>query len=342
MLNIKRCIGLFILISLAGKIYSVQIPVMCYHNFRPAGSRRKLMTYELRAESFAAHLAWFRSQNYKPISLAQLHNFVNGQKVQLPQKPLLLTFDDGWRSQFTVAFRLMKKHGYTGVLFLYPVVLSARGGRSYMSHDQVRQMLKAGWELGAHSYDHPLLHKINRRKNRAAELTRQFKTAKSLLEKWYGEKISAVAYPNGVFLDEFLTTVKSHYRLGFSINRGFVHQHSHPLKLPRFMVAQGYHLRILQGMLAYPTNERPHVIEPANGGVFKGKYSVVFSEALPRGYGLLMQLNGSRWYHGKSADQKIFRFYPAKKAWRGMNNMSFRIQRGGRTVAAMASTFEKK
>jgi peptidoglycan/xylan/chitin deacetylase (PgdA/CDA1 family) len=71
--------------------------------------------------------------------------------ADLPPRPLLITFDDGHLNNYTTAFPIMQKYGFTGVLY---IVANYMGADQYMNADQIKEMAIAGWEVGSHSISH--------------------------------------------------------------------------------------------------------------------------------------------------------------------------------------------
>ena len=105
----------------------------------------------------------------------------------LPAKPVVVSFDDGYRPQFTYALPELRKHGWAGVLNL-----KAEGSDLYESN--VRAMIDAGWELASHTIDHSDLTTLG-----AAELKREMAGARQILRREYGVPVRDFCYPAGQF-----------------------------------------------------------------------------------------------------------------------------------------------
>ena len=69
----------------------------------------------------------------------------------LPQKPIILTFDDGSQSVYSTALPIMQKYDFTGTVYL---VNNYVGAANFLNVDDVRALYEAGWEVGSHSITH--------------------------------------------------------------------------------------------------------------------------------------------------------------------------------------------
>lgn len=121
--------------------------------------------------------------------------------AELPPRPFLLTFDDGNLDNYTNAFPITQKYGFTGVLYL---VGNYIGAENYMSVEQVRAMYDAGWEVGSHSLNHLDLTKVN------AELARaEIINSRKALEEMLGIPVLTFAYPFGAYNTAVMAQVKT-------------------------------------------------------------------------------------------------------------------------------------
>lgn len=126
----------------------VQVPILMYHHIgvSPSGSR-----YYVTPENFEAQLKLLRDWDYTTISASMLVQAIT-QGALLPPRPILITFDDANLDNYSNAFPIMQKYGFTGVLY---VPYSYIGVPNYLSVSQVQEMVAAGWEVGSHTMSHP-------------------------------------------------------------------------------------------------------------------------------------------------------------------------------------------
>ena len=93
-----------------------------------------------------------RNSDFSVISMNEFLEWRFGTRL-LPEKCILITLDDGWRSVYTDAFPIFKEYGYPFHLFLYTTYLTGSGDS--MTHDMIREMMQHGATIGSHSATHP-------------------------------------------------------------------------------------------------------------------------------------------------------------------------------------------
>ena len=110
-------------------------------------------------QHFESHFAWLKQQGYHVVSFQQIVTAAEGGKP-LPEKAVLLTFDDGYQSFYTRVFPLLRKYHYPAVVALVGAWMEGKqaaglpGNKTLLTWPQVRDMLKSGLvEAASHSYD---------------------------------------------------------------------------------------------------------------------------------------------------------------------------------------------
>jgi peptidoglycan/xylan/chitin deacetylase (PgdA/CDA1 family) len=125
---------------------------------------------------------------YHGVTLSQAFAAWHGGPA-LPDKPVVVSFDDGYASQYTVAAPELRELGWPGVLNLETARLNARGG---LTAARVRALLGDGWELASHTLTHPDLTKV-----RPARLAREVSGSRSELRRRFGVAVNFFCYPYG-------------------------------------------------------------------------------------------------------------------------------------------------
>lgn len=161
------------------------IPILLYHHIgiSPIDSR-----YYVPPEKFEQEIKVLYNLNYTSITVEMLVQAITLGR-ELPAHPILITFDDGHADNYTNAFPIMQKYGFTGVLYIVTNYLGVQG---YLNRDQVLEMYRAGWEVGSHTMNHYDLTKLT-----PEQQSREIAGSKKKLEDVLGIDILTIAYPFG-------------------------------------------------------------------------------------------------------------------------------------------------
>jgi peptidoglycan/xylan/chitin deacetylase (PgdA/CDA1 family) len=178
------------------------VPILIYHSIRPyrptdtAGARRYIAT----PETLENELAYLKDNGYTSVSFADLtRNLTTG--AALPPRPVIISFDDDWQTQYTYAFPLLKKYGFTATFYVWTIVV---GMKNHMTWDEVKELDAAGMEIGCHTVTHPYLTRI---KDDAA-LRREIFAAKQRIEQRIGKPVTTFAYPFGQYNERVAAVVR--------------------------------------------------------------------------------------------------------------------------------------
>lgn len=137
---------------------------------------------------------------YTFLTMSDLTNIIE-RKATLPAKPVILTFDDGYRDFYTDAYPILKKYRARAVTYIVTGFLDKPNN---MDWSQVRQIASDGLvEIGAHTVDHPNLKSLP-----PARALDEIRTSKQLLERVLGKNVSTFAYPYGAFNLQTIDLVK--------------------------------------------------------------------------------------------------------------------------------------
>jgi len=191
--------------------------------------------------NFEAHLRYLRDNNFKVIPLDQMIDSLrSGQS--LPDKSVVITFDDGYSSIFDEAFPLLQSYGYPFTLFLSTEPIDA-GLSNYITWDQVRQMSTAGVIIANHMVDHPYMLEARDNESapqRLARLEEDLLKAEQRIEAQTGQSHRYLAYPYGEYEPAIKSLLEELNFVGLAQNSGAVGPKSDFLALPRFPLASIY------------------------------------------------------------------------------------------------------
>jgi peptidoglycan/xylan/chitin deacetylase (PgdA/CDA1 family) len=164
---------------------SFQVPVLLYHHITP---EKQFSKYYLSKEAFAAQMDYLDQLGYTTLTMRQLALAIHNC-TPLPQRPIVITFDDGNGDIYQYAFPIMQQHGFVGVMYLIGDYLNGEG---LLNIAQVRELARSGWEIGSHSQSHVDLRYVGKKVKDEVLLSR-----KGLIEK-LGLTVDSFAYPYGM------------------------------------------------------------------------------------------------------------------------------------------------
>ena len=151
--------------------------------------------------------------------------------LPLPRKPVVITFDDGYRGQVDNALPVLRRHGWPGVLYMCIANFKPATG---LKDDDVRTLLKADWELGAHTFSHPDLRTLA-----PAELRHEVGESKTWLERRFRVPVNSFAYPAGMHDQSTLRAVRrGGFHTAVTVVPGLA-KRGQPYELNRVRVSRG-------------------------------------------------------------------------------------------------------
>jgi peptidoglycan/xylan/chitin deacetylase (PgdA/CDA1 family) len=169
----------------------LHVPILLYHYIRANPDPRDVAGRQLSVPppEFARQMDWLAAHGYHPTTLERARLSLE-RASYLPDKPVILTFDDGYADLYTAAYPVLKRHDFPAMAFIpssYP------GRRGYVTWAQLREMTRSGLLfVGAHTVRHVDLTRVGR-DQAATEIAR----SKAELEDQIGQPVQYLAFPNG-------------------------------------------------------------------------------------------------------------------------------------------------
>lgn len=176
----------------------MQTPLLLvYHQISDLPPKLDPYRISVPPEAFARHMAYLAENNYTSLTLADAAEKMRAGEP-LPPRSIVITFDDGYRDNYTNALPVMREYGMTGTIFLVAdrVGTSAEWdgdiGRQLplMTWDEIREMRDYGVEFGSHTRTHPPLDTLEPDK-----IQWELATSKQIIEDNLGEPVKTLAYP---------------------------------------------------------------------------------------------------------------------------------------------------
>jgi len=170
-----------------------EVPIFMYHEVAgPEGMQalagRIQLGYVVTTEQFESHLRTLRDLGAKSVNLEQVTQWVrNGTPI--PERSVVITFDDGFEGNYTTALPLLEKYGFTATFF---VATNRIGDEVMMSWEQLREMGARGMSIESHTASHPLLSTLTRDETRS-----ELAVSRQVLEQQLGKQVRFISLPNG-------------------------------------------------------------------------------------------------------------------------------------------------
>jgi len=229
-----------------GTIRSVQIPILMYHyvSAPPGNADRVRKDLSVSPERFESHLAYLKDSGYHTVLLDDLL-YALTQGRALPEKPIILTFDDGYEDNYLNAFPLLTRYGMVGNFFIITDLVN-EGYPEYLTWPQIEQMAASGQRFGSHSRNHPDL-----RGKPVDYLVWQALGGAEAIQEHLGYHPRWISYPSGGYDAEAIAVYKSaNYWGGLAINPGTTERLADIFDLPRLRVRGTYDAADLAALLA--------------------------------------------------------------------------------------------
>jgi peptidoglycan/xylan/chitin deacetylase (PgdA/CDA1 family) len=231
--------------------FGMRLPVLLYHHVGPEypGTIHGLT---VSPEKFEKHVRWLARGGYKGICPADWLQWLR-EGTGLPEKPILITFDDGYSDLVEYALPILQRYGFGAAVYIVTGQIGgtntwdeARGCGSLrlMTAEQIRFWSAQGIEFGAHSRTHPDLTSLS-----PDELSNELVGSGKDLESIVGKRVVSFAYPYGFHNQTVDDCVRGAFDLAFiadDLNEGLNYLRTDPHQLLRTMVQSNDSLLALE------------------------------------------------------------------------------------------------
>jgi peptidoglycan/xylan/chitin deacetylase (PgdA/CDA1 family) len=220
------------------------VPILMYHVLAAAPANAVFPSLFVPPAEFTAQTDWLAAHGYHAVTLQRLFAGWRGTGA-LPPKPVVLTFDDGYLSDYTVALPTLRHHHWPGVLDL--AVKNLKQGD--IERWQVRQLIAAGWEVAAHTISHLDLTTLG-----PARLHEEVAGSRAALRRIFGQPVEFFCYPLGHYDDRVIAAVKAAGFRGATTENPGLARPDEPFTLARIRIAPGDGVQgLVQSLLQYGT-----------------------------------------------------------------------------------------
>jgi peptidoglycan/xylan/chitin deacetylase (PgdA/CDA1 family) len=180
-----------LVLAAPAEAYRGPVPILTYHELRPAPPAPRSpasASLWVPARRFRAQIEGLARRGYHGVTLSRAWAAWHGGPA-LPSKPVIVSFDDGYASQYTYGEPVLTRLGWPGVLNLEVSRVDVPGG---LLSSVVEALVGSGWELASHTLTHPDLTRVG-----SARLHDEVAGSRARLRQAYGVPVSFFCFPSG-------------------------------------------------------------------------------------------------------------------------------------------------
>jgi len=189
-----------------------QVPILCYHRLRDyrATDGKGARPYIVPGAAFKQQIKMLADSGYHSITPDQYYAYLTSGAA-LPDKPVMISFDDTSEEQFSVGAAELDNYGFKGVFFVMTISIGRPG---YMSSEQLKALSDKGHVIASHTTDH---HNV--KKYSGEDWDFQLAKPKNKLESIIGKPVEYFAYPFGEWNEQAIPELKKrNYKAAFQLS----------------------------------------------------------------------------------------------------------------------------
>ncbi|MBZ9687147.1 polysaccharide deacetylase family protein [Clostridium estertheticum] len=207
------------------KVNNSKIPILMYHSI----SYEKGNSLRLSKENFRMQMKYLKDNNYTTLTVDELYSYMQTGKM-IPDKPIIITFDDGYKDNYTNAYPILKELGLKATVFVITGAIDTE--KDFLTSDEIKFLDSNNIRIESHTVAHEHLDKISYSDN-----IKTMTSSKAKLEKILNRKINYLAYPYGGYTEDTIKAAKeSGYKLAFSTDMSWINKNNNIYSLGRIFV----------------------------------------------------------------------------------------------------------
>ncbi len=202
----------------------IGVPVLYYHSVDQNADNEVTITPEMLEKQ----LKYINDNKFTTITIRELYDYLKNNKP-IPEKSIVITFDDGYMNNYTEAFPILKDLNMKATIFC---VGNSLDGSYYLSHEAIKEMSDYGIDIESHTVNHVHLDTLS-----YDEQLLELKKSKEILENITGKEVLSIAYPFGDYNTDTVKAAKqAGYSLGFTTNLGLSDRSDNIFELDRIYI----------------------------------------------------------------------------------------------------------
>jgi peptidoglycan/xylan/chitin deacetylase (PgdA/CDA1 family) len=194
--------------------------------------------YSLSVSQFEEQIAFLHARGYKSITLQDLPG-----DLEEGGRRCLITFDDGYIGNYTHAYPILKKYGFTAVFFVIPMYIGS--AEYWMSWQQLREMAAEGFSIQSHTWSHPALESVDE-----DSIQYELTESKKVIEREVGIPVDCLSLPFGSQKKEvFEIARQSGFATVMTSSLSMIRKASQPLVVGRIPVKSSYSMHTFEKLV---------------------------------------------------------------------------------------------
>lgn len=219
----------------------IGVPILYYHSVLPDAEVTTPNEVTISPEKLREELMLVKELGYTTLTMSEFDAYINDNKP-IPEKSILITFDDGYTDNYAHAFPILKELNMKATIFM---IASQVDSGYYMSAAQLREMSDYGIDIESHTDNHVYLDTLSYDKQ-----LKELKDSKEKLEKILGKEVTSIAYPYGNYNEDTKkAAIAAGYTFGFTTNKGLAKRINNKVELNRIYVSSNYSLELFKERL---------------------------------------------------------------------------------------------
>jgi len=218
-----------------------ELPILVLHHIgeSPASASADTRVWYVSEEKFEELLKTLQEKNYKTLFMSEVLDFV--ERGQLPEKSIVLTFDDGASDFYDNAWVLLKKYNMKATVNM----MTGVRGENWLNSDEIKELDASGLvEFQSHTRYHAYLTRISK-----SEAREELQKSKEYLEELLGKPVEVIGYPFGLYNDEIISIARDlGYKAGLTIKSGAIQNTEELFQMKRFIFTNSSNINTLLGI----------------------------------------------------------------------------------------------
>lgn len=254
-----------------GESGTMNIPVLLYHSVSDTATPA-YRPWCISPAEFDRHMAFLRNQGYQSLTVTEMVSAMRAGGNNLPDRPVVITFDDGLADFSEGALPILKRYGFSSTLYVTTDFIGTTSGwlsdlgegkRPMLTWDQLKSLENV--EIGAHSQSHPQLDLLPASKTRG-----EIVDSKNILEQHLNRSIETFAFPHGYHSKTLIDGVKmAGYSSACIVGHSMASDRENPLAIPRIIITSDVTVETLARFLTGDGLRRRGAVQEISSKVWR-------------------------------------------------------------------------